>query len=407
MPLRRRVPGLAAVALVLIGCTSNSARPGPSSPSVPARVSVSVSVSGGSLRPTVSAPTQSAPPASSSALERVFASMSEAQRVGQLLMVDCPSTGVSSATSAAITQNHVGSVILDGTTTAGVEAVRRITDQLRGLAPRATGLFIATDQEGGEVQRLQGPGFSTIPSAVQQGQLTPVSLVSDAHTWGSELHNAGVDVNLAPVLDTVPTGDAPNPPIGDLDREYGHDPATVTTHGLAFAAGMQDAGIDTTVKHFPGLGRVTGNTDTSSGVTDDVTTRDDPYLAPYRAAARQQVPFVMMSTAIYAKLDPNTPAAFSKSIVTGLLRDRFGYRGLVISDDVGVARQVSGYSIGQRAVEFVRAGGDVVLTVVASDAGPMTAALLARAKADPAFKRQVDAAALLVLEAKQKAGLPH
>jgi beta-N-acetylhexosaminidase len=331
--------------------------------------------------------------------------MSERERVGQLLMVDSSTTGVGPATITAIQQYHVGSVILDGTSYAGLQETAAVTSQLQQLAPAGVGLFVATDQEGGLVQRLQGPGFTRIVSAVQQGMIAPATLRGYAAGWASQLRNAGVNVNLAPVLDTVPAGFGSNPPIGDLDREFGHIPRVVTTHGLAVARGMAAGGVDATVKHFPGLGRVTGNTDTSTGVTDDVTTRRDAYLAPFRAAASENVPFVMMSTAIYSRIDPGTPAAFSPTIVTGMLRGDLGYRGLIISDDLGGAKQVSGYGLGDRAVRFVAAGGDVVLTVDATQAATMTAALLAKAGRDPAFRRQVDAAALLVLQAKQARGL--
>ena len=77
----------------------------------------------------------------------------------------------------------------------------------------------------------------------------------------------------------MPAG-ATNPPIGAFGRQYGSDPATVATHAAAFAAGLADAGVIPTAKHFPGLGRVSANTDVSSGVTDRVTTRTDPYLGP-------------------------------------------------------------------------------------------------------------------------------
>jgi beta-N-acetylhexosaminidase len=341
--------------------------------------------------------------------------MTLAQRVGQLLMVDCPTTAVGPATVTAITQYHVGSVILDGTSYAGLAETRAVTDQLQGLAPRGVALFVSTDQEGGLVQRLQGPGFTRIVSAVQQGTIPPATLRRYARGWGDQLRRAGVNVNLAPVLDTVPAGFGSNPPIGDLDREFGRTPDVVTTHGMAVARGMAAAGVAATVKHFPGLGRVTGNTDTTAGVTDSVTTRDDPYLAPFRAAARATVPtpgsraplvpFVMMSTAIYSRIDPSTPAAFSRTIVTGMLRGDLGYRGLIISDDLGAAAAVSGYPAGERAVRFVAAGGDVVLTVDANQAAEMTSALLARARSDPAFRKKVDAAALLVLQTKQAQGL--
>jgi beta-N-acetylhexosaminidase len=333
--------------------------------------------------------------------------MSESERVGQLLMVDCPSTAVAATTVAAITEDHVGAIILDGTSQLSLTQTAAITAALQRAAPAAVGLLIATDQEGGEVQRLQGPGFEAIPSQLEQGTVAPATLQSDAQLWGQQLRAAGVTVDLAPVLDTVPAGFGANPPIGDLDREYGHDPATVSVHGVAAVRGLGAADVAATVKHFPGLGRVTGNTDTTSGVTDHVTTRTDAYLAPFAAAIKAGAPFVMMSTAIYARIDPSRPAAFSPTIVTGMLRDQLGFTGVVISDDLGAAAQVSGYAVGARAVDFVAAGGDLVLTVDAAEAAPMTAALLSRAQSDPTFKAQVDAAALRVLEEKQALQLLH
>jgi beta-N-acetylhexosaminidase len=331
--------------------------------------------------------------------------MTEAQRVGQLLMVDCPSTGASDAALDAIARYHVGSIILDGNSGLSVSQTREVTDQLRRASADGVGLFVATDQEGGTVQRLRGPGFDRIPSAVDQGQRPLDQLQQDATTWGRQMSAAGVNIDLAPVLDTVPPGGAPNPPIGDLDREFGHDPDVVSAHGLAVTAGLARAGVDSTVKHFPGLGRVTGNTDTDGSVVDTVTTRHDAYLAPFAAAVAAGVPLVMVSTAIYERIDPNRPAAFSPTIVTGMLRGDLGYRGVIISDDLGAADQVSGYTVGDRAVNFVAAGGDLVLTVDSSQAPTMTSALLARAQADPGFRKQVDAAALRILRAKLARGL--
>lgn len=331
--------------------------------------------------------------------------MSLAERVGQLFMVDCPSSGVRSATVTAITRFHVGAVILDGTTRAGLGHIATVTAQLRSEAPREAGLLIATDQEGGQVQRLQGPGFSSIPSGLEQGRIAAATLRRDAAGWARELHAAGVNVNLAPVLDTVPAQIGSNPPIGDLGREYGHNPHRVTRHGIAFARGMADGGVAATAKHFPGLGRVHGNTDVSSGVHDRTTTRQDAYLAPFAAAADAGVPLMMVSTAIYDRIDPGVPAAFSHTIVTGMLRDSLGFQGVIISDDLGAAQQVASYSPGQRAVNFIAAGGDIVLTVDPGVIDAMSSAVLTRAKSDPDFREQVDAAALRVLRLKQAHGL--
>ena len=104
-----------------------------------------------------------------------------------------------------------------------------------------------------------------------------------------------------------------------------------------------------TVKHFPGIGRIVGNTDvTARGITDTRTTADDPYLEPFAAGIEADVDLVMVGSAIYSKLDPGTNAAFSKPIVTDLLRGRLGWKGVVITDDVGAAKAVSAVPVGQR-----------------------------------------------------------
>jgi beta-N-acetylhexosaminidase len=410
--MRRLIP---ALGVLLTACTTSGQGSVASQSAVPAapKPSHSHSRAHSSATSPAELPTRS-PAASSTAVspprvapsaQQVFARMTERQRVGQLLMVDCSTTSVSPATVIAIDQYAVGAVILDGTSFAGIAETRAVTSQLQRVAPPHVKLLISTDQEGGLVQRLQGPGFTRIVSAVQQGTIPPTTLQGYAHGWGDQLRSAGVNVNLAPVLDTVPAGFGSNPPIGDLDREFGHTPAVVTAHGLAVARGMAAARVAATVKHFPGLGRVRGNTDTTRGVTDTVTTRHDAYLAPFRAAAQAGVPFVMMSTAIYSRIDPGVPAAFSSTIVTGMLRGDLGFHGLVISDDLGAAKAVSAYAIGTRAVKFVAAGGDVVLTVDANEAADMTRALLSKANSDSAFRSKVNDAALRVLQEKHALGL--
>jgi beta-N-acetylhexosaminidase len=375
--------------------TTSSGRPSKSSPPNPPPTSPTSS-------PTTSTPSGTAPAGTAA---RVLAGMSLAERIGQLMMVHCPSTGVATSTAEEVRRFHVGSVILDGNSNLSIGEMAAVTARLQRLAAPAAGLFIATDQEGGLVQRLRGPGFEAIPSAVQQGRLAVPTVLNDWVRWGRQLARAGVNVNLGPVLDTVPRNSPGNPPIGDLDREYGHTPAVVSVYGAAVAQGLADARVDATVKHFPGLGRVRQNTDTTSGVVDSITTRHDAYLRPFRTAIGQGVPFVMMSTAIYSRIDVNLPAAFSPTIVTGMLRGDLGFRGVVISDDLGQAAQVSGFTPGQRAVNFVAAGGDIVLTVSPATVAPMVAALRHRARSDPGFRRLVDAAALTVLRAKQARGL--
>jgi beta-N-acetylhexosaminidase len=332
--------------------------------------------------------------------------MTPQQRVGQLFMVGANSGSVDTGALAAITNYSVGSVIIDGNNTMTAAASAAINATMQAQSGVAK-LFMSTDQEGGQVLRMRGPGFSAIPSALIQGGYATATLRADAKVWGSQLAAAGFNLDLAPVMDTVPSAAfAPsNAPIGAFDREFGYTPDVVGPHGVAFLQGMLDANVDSTIKHFPGLGRVTGNTDTTAGVTDTVTTRTDPYLATFAAGITAGTPFVMMSTAIYSKIDPANPAAFSTTIVTGMLRGDLGFKGVIISDDLGGAKQVAAYAVGDRAVNFIAAGGDIVLTIDPSQIATMTAAVLARASTDAAFSAQVDAAALTVLTAKQARGL--
>jgi beta-N-acetylhexosaminidase len=288
-----------------------------------------------------------------------------------------------------------------------VQQTAAITAALQRQAGTGAPLFMAADQEGGEVQRFTGPGFSAIPTALVQGTMAPGALRAQATEWGRELAAAGVNLDLAPVFDTVPGAAAAgrNPPIGGFDREFGYDPTTVAAHGVAVAQGLATSGVAASAKHFPGLGRVTANTDTSSGVVDAVTTRHDAYVVPFAAAIHAGTPFVMMSTAIYARIDPDNPAAFSPTIVQGMLRDDLGFRGVIISDDLGAARQVASVSVAERALRFLAAGGDLVLTVDPSQTATMVGAVLSRAQADMRFRARVDASALRVLLAKQRLGL--
>ncbi|PJJ48187.1 beta-N-acetylhexosaminidase [Mumia flava] len=327
------------------------------------------------------------------------------QQVGQLFMTGTEAANADRATIDAIRRHHVGNVMLRGRSDAGVGATARVVDTLRGTVDRAstggTALLVATDQEGGLVQVLSGPGFSTIPRATQQAELRPARLTRSARTWGQELVDAGVDVNLAPVLDTVPEGNAAaNEPIGAFGRQYGSTPAAVTRSGLAFQRGMARAGILVVPKHFPGLGRVRGNTDTSASVRDTVTTRDDPSLRPFAASIDAGAPLVMMSSAVYDRIDPRRPAAFSPRIVTGMLRGDLGFDGVVISDDMSAAAQVDRWSPAERAVRFVRAGGDLVLAIDPGQMDAMTSAVLREARRDPAFRTRVRESAGRILRLK-------
>jgi len=355
--------------------------------------------------PGAGSPTTGSPAAA--CVTQVLGNLTLAQRVGQLFIVGVDGDIAGPALTAAEHTYHFGSLLLTKTS-AGTTRLAAQTAAMQELAPSGTGgvhFFIAANQEGGQIQQLSGPGFATMPSAVTQGTWSTAALRTAATDWGTDLRAAGVNLNLAPVLDVVPPGTAAsNAPIGQLDREFGSDPVTNGEHGTAFIQGMAEAGVMSVAKHFPGLGRVTGNTDFTSNVVDDVTTPADPNLNSFKAAVAAGVPMVMVALATYTKIDPNELAVFSPTVMK-LLRGQFGFSGVIVSDDLGQAVAVQAISPGNRAVGFLDAGGDLVTSQSLAPAEQMAAAVLAKAQGDSAFRATVDAAARQVLTAKRAAGL--
>ena len=362
--------------------------------------------------PSPGRPSPADPPTTASAaaacVAQVYDGMTQAQRVGQLFLVGVSADEAGPVTTAALQQYHFGSLLLNPSGE-GVGALRAATDHMQSLATAAnTGsarFFVAANQEGGQILPLTGPGFSVIPSALTQGSWSVSDLRQQAAGWAGELRAAGVNLDLAPVMDVVPPGTAStNAPIGADDREFGFDPVTNGTHGAAFIQGMASAGVATSAKHFPGLGRVTGNTDFTPNVVDSVTTPADPYLSSFRAAIEAGVPFVMVALATYTRIDAARLAVFSPTVMR-LLRSQLGFGGVIVSDDLGQAKAVAMIPAAQRALGFLSAGGDMITSQDLGPAEEMAPAVLAQAAADPAFRAKVDTAALRVLSAKQAYGL--
>jgi beta-N-acetylhexosaminidase len=340
---------------------------------------------------------------------RTLATLTEDQRIGQLFMIGLTDDQLTGAIRDAIEDDHIGSVLFARRSSAGVDALRHVSDAVQALATTdATGgaaFFIAANQEGGQIQALTGAGFSTIPSALQQGTMSTAQLTKAAALWGRQLAAAGVNLDLAPVADVVPPGtDAQNAPIGRYDREYAHDPAGASAHVAAFIRGMSNGGLGTAAKHFPGLGRVAGNTDFTADVVDTATARDDPYLQPFAAAIASGAPFVMISEATYRRIDPQRMAIFSSVVINDMLRGDLGFRGVVISDSLG-STAVAAMTPADRAIGFVGAGGDMIVLNQLDQAIAMIEALRSIAASDAGFRARIDNAAWHVLRAKEAAGL--
>lgn len=395
----RRRAAVVLAALTVVGCASTPARPStPSAAPVTPTPAASSPSAPATATPATPAPTASA----ATTCAAVAAALPMREQAAQLVMMGVHGD-LDSAERAALEKYGFGSVILMGNTTDGVAGTKRRTEAIQ--AAGGGEVIVAVDQEGGQVRRLRGAGYDEMPSAAEQAKLGPEALATAARGWGEQMARAGVHLDLAPVGDVVPAAKLrSNEPIGRLGRGYGTTPDEVARNVEAVVTGFQAAGIASSVKHFPNLGEVVGNTDFAAKVVDDVTTADTPALEPYRRAIAVDVETIMVATAYYARIDAAAPAAFSPAVIS-ILRDDLGFTGVIVSDDLGVAKAVAGVPAKERGVRFVRAGGDLAIAVDPKPATAMVDGLVAAAEADPALASRVAESAGRVLALKAGLGL--
>jgi beta-N-acetylhexosaminidase len=245
----------------------------------------------------------------------------------------------------------------------GAEQLARLTADTQALARRCAGrpLLIAVDAEGGLVMRLSTRvGYVSTPSPRELGDSGDYAQTElEARRLGARLREAGINWNLAPVVDVAvsPT----NPAVVTLGRTFSSDPEEVIAHARAFIAGMHAAGVLTALKHFPGHG--SSRVDSHHGFTDVSDTADpDLELVPYRALIHAGLADSIMPAHVFNRsLDPRHPASLSHSTVSGLLRRRLGYTGLVVSDDLLMGAVTQHYGLEDAALLAAGAGVDVLL----------------------------------------------
>ena len=236
-----------------------------------------------------------------------------------------------------------------------VNQVKQLTTHLQSLSP--TTLLIAVDQEGGNIQRLKPEhGFAPIPSAKELGKGDADTTYKIAYDLGMRLNELGVNVDFAPLLDVNVNPESPA--IGALERSFSADPAIVTEHGRAFANGLNNAGIISSFKHFPGHGSAAG--DTHAGLTDITNTYKDYELQPWRDLLSDTSPCatVMVAHVVNNNFD-TLPASLSSKTIQ-MIRD-MGFNGVIVSDDMDMGAIVNQYGR-EKAIEMaINAGNDLLV----------------------------------------------
>lgn len=280
-------------------------------------------------------------------------------QIGQMILAGFPSPTVDGQARALVEEYQVGNFILFAQNMVNARQVAGMCGELSDLTLAKTGLapFISADQEGGLVSRIT-EGAALFPGAMAlAAAASPEEIRQVGKNCGEMLRAMGVNVNLAPVLDV--NSEPMNPVIGI--RSFGDDPVRVAELGCAMAEGMVEGGVIAAVKHYPGHGNVQTDShlDLPTNNSDPALLEETEFL-PFRRAFQRGVPAVMSCHIRFPRLDPQLPATLSPTILTGILRNKLGFSGLVFTDCLEMEAIQKGWGIAEGAVLAVLAGCDVL-----------------------------------------------
>jgi beta-N-acetylhexosaminidase len=327
-------------------------------------------------------------PATREAPEEAVARLSLEQQVGRMVILRFAGTKAPGYVRDALREGRAAGVILFRDNVVDPEQLRSLTTSLRRAAPDA---LVCVDQEGGEIRIV--PWAQPERAAPEQQAFGTVR--EESRAAGRDLRAAGINVTLGPVAD-VPNVE------GSVmtNRGFTSDPEAAVAAVAESVAGWREAGVGTTVKHFPGLGGATVNTDDGPATVDRTRRQLNEDLAPFAFAISQGTEFIMASHAIYPALDGERIASQSSAVVEDLLRGELGFEGVVMTDSLEAQAVLALSDVDEAAVASAAAGVDLMLTTGRGSYIRVYRALLARARADAEFRERVRASAARVLVAQ-------
>ena len=288
-------------------------------------------------------------------VDKIVESMSQTEKLGQMVMIGIQGTKVDDDSLYMLNQYHMGGVILFDRNMESPEQVKQLTSDLQAQSNEKVPLFIGIDEEGGDVVRM-AEKLTPPPS---QKEIGATGDTEQAKTWAiktaKSLKDMGINVNFAPVAD-----------VGSNDkRSYSTDANTVIDFVRAATEGYQQENIIYSLKHFPGIGkgRVDSHVDSSSiDVTKEILMAED--IIPFKTIIDENEPndyFILVSHLKYPALDEEYPASLSSKIMTDLLRNELGYKGIIITDDMEMGAVANHNDFRSIGVKAVKAGADIVL----------------------------------------------
>jgi beta-N-acetylhexosaminidase len=317
------------------------------------------------------------------AAQQAVDKMSLRQQVGQVTISSFDGTTRPEYIRRRLRARETAGVILFGGNGGDPAQWRRLTRSLQQAGHGRA--LIMVDQEGGDIRAVAHAG----PERGQPFQGSPRDVARANRAAGRQLRAAGIRVNLAPVADVPRAGSVM------AIRSYVGDERGIAARTRAAVRGLRDAHVAATAKHFPGLGAAKVNTDDGP---ETIQGRMGADLVPFRAAIAEGVPLVMLSHASYPALDPSGAiASQSRRIVTGLLRDRLGFDGVIVTDSLEASAVLARSGVATAAERSIRAGADLILMTGSASWNDVFPHLLREARRDPRFRERIRASAARVL----------
>ena len=289
-------------------------------------------------------------------VDKLVANMSDADKVGQLLMIGIHGKTLNDDAKFMLNEYRVGGIILFDRNMESKDQVKSLITDINktGKSAGLTPLFIGIDQEGGAVARMEDQ-LIKVPPAEELGKEPIEQAVSLAKQSGTELKDLGFNINFAPVADLGLT----------YGRSFSTNPDDVVRYASAVGKAYDEAGLWYSYKHFPGIGKTDVDLHADTSVVpvskENLLNEDTKVFVDLIKQSKPNTYAIMVSHAMYPQIDPDHPSSLSKAIITDWLRKDMGYNGVVVTDDMDMGALAKHYTFGDMAVQSILAGSDILL----------------------------------------------
>ncbi|MFR2884159.1 glycoside hydrolase family 3 N-terminal domain-containing protein [Veillonella nakazawae] len=289
-------------------------------------------------------------------VDKLVANMSDADKVGQLLMIGIHGKTLNDDAKFMLNEYRVGGIILFDRNMESKDQVKSLITDINktGKSAGLTPLFIGIDQEGGAVARMEDQ-LIKVPPAEELGNAPIEQVVSLAKQSGTELKDLGFNINFAPVADLGLT----------YGRSFSTNPDDVVRYASAVGKAYDEAGLWYSYKHFPGIGKTDVDLHADTSVVpvskETLLNEDTKVFVNLIKQSKPNTYAIMVSHAMYPQIDADHPSSLSKAIITDWLRKDMGYNGVVVTDDMDMGALAKHYTFGDMAVQSILAGSDILL----------------------------------------------